>query len=209
MKPVIIGIAGGSCSGKTSITRTIESTFCDESVVVIKQDYYYKDQSYMPFEERLLTNYDHPSAFDMDLLIEHIEQLLKNEPIEMPVYDFEQYTRAQETIFVEPAKVIIIEGILVLAEERLRNLFAMKIFVDVEADIRIIRRLERDVRERGRTIESVIHQYMSAVRPMHDLYIEPTKKYAHIIVLEGGNNLVAIDLITTKIKTILETHANV
>ncbi|WP_409370127.1 uridine kinase [Lysinibacillus sp. 38-6] len=204
-RPVVIGIAGGSCSGKTSVTRAIYDVFRDHSVVVIEQDYYYKDQSHLTFEERLGTNYDHPLAFDNDLLIDHIKTLLKRQPIDKPVYDYVQHTRAEEVIHVEPVDVIILEGILVLEDADLRNLMDIKLFVDTDSDLRIIRRILRDIKERGRTTDSVIEQYLSAVRPMHNMFIEPTKRYADIIIPEGGENGVAIDLMVTKIKTILET----
>lgn len=208
-RPVVIGIAGGSCSGKTTVTRAIYEVFQDHSVVVIEQDFYYKDQSHMTFEERLLTNYDHPLAFDTDLLIAHIETLLARQAIDKPVYDYVNHTRSHEVIHVEPKDVIIVEGILVLEDERLRELMDIKLFVDTDADLRIIRRMERDILERGRTAQSVIEQYLTAVRPMHNLFIEPTKRYADVIIPEGGGNNVAIDLMVTKIKTILETNMNV
>ncbi|RKJ52084.1 uridine kinase, partial [Butyricicoccus sp. 1XD8-22] len=154
---------------------------------------------------RLKTNYDHPLAFDNDLLIEHIHTLLDRKSIDKPVYDYVQHTRSTEVIPVDPKDVIIIEGILVLEDPRLRNLMDIKLFVDTDPDLRIIRRIERDIKERGRTIDSVIDQYISAVRPMHNTFIEPTKRYADIIIPEGGENEVAIDLMVTKIKTILET----
>ncbi|MCL1694961.1 MULTISPECIES: uridine kinase [unclassified Lysinibacillus] len=204
-RPVVIGIAGGSCSGKTSVTRAIYDVFRDHSVVVIEQDFYYKDQSHLTFEERLGTNYDHPLAFDNDLLIEHLKKLLVRQSIEKPVYDYVQHTRAKEVIHVEPVDVIILEGILVLEDADLRDLMDIKLFVDTDSDLRIIRRILRDIKERGRTTDSVIDQYLSAVRPMHNLFIEPTKRYADIIIPEGGDNEVAIDLMVTKIKTILET----
>lgn len=204
-RPVVIGIAGGSCSGKTSVTSAIYEVFREHSVVVIEQDYYYKDQSHLTFEERLETNYDHPLAFDNDLLIEHINRLLNRQSIEKPVYDYVQHTRANEVIHVEPVDVIILEGILVLEDAGLRELMDIKLFVDTDSDLRIIRRIMRDIKERGRTTDSVIEQYLSAVRPMHNLFIEPTKRYADIIIPEGGDNEVAIDLMVTKIKTILET----
>lgn len=202
---LVIGIAGGSCSGKTSVTKAIYEVFKESSVVVIEQDYYYKDQSHLTMEERLKTNYDHPLAFDTDLLIEHLQQLMNGKSIEKPVYDYVNHTRSNEVIHVEPKNVIILEGILVLEDARLRNLMDIKVFVDTDSDLRIIRRLERDIKERGRTIESVIHQYLTDVRPMHNLFIEPTKRYADIIIPEGGENEVAIDLMVTKIKSILET----
>ncbi|KIQ94525.1 Uridine kinase [Anoxybacillus thermarum] len=203
-KPVVIGVAGGSGSGKTTVTKAIYEHFQGHSILMLEQDYYYKDQSHLPFEERLKTNYDHPLAFDNDLLIEHIHKLLNYEPIDKPVYDYTLHTRSNEVIRVEPKDVIILEGILVLEDERLRNLMDIKVYVDTDADIRIIRRLLRDIKERGRTLESVIEQYVNVVRPMHNQFIEPTKRYADIIIPEGGHNHVAIDLMVTKIQTILE-----
>ncbi|MCM3743427.1 uridine kinase [Sporosarcina luteola] len=207
-KPLVIGIAGGSGSGKTSVTHRIYDVFKEHSVVVIEQDFYYKDQSHLKFEDRLLTNYDHPLAFDTDLLIDHIGKLLNRETIEKPVYDYALHTRSEQKIAIEPKDVIILEGILVLEDERLRDLMDIKLFVDTDADLRIIRRLMRDINERGRTIESVIEQYLSVVRPMHNQFIEPTKRYADIIIPEGGHNEVAVDLMVTKIKTILEFGTN-
>ena len=203
-RPVVIGIAGGSGSGKTSVTNSIYEVFKEHSVVVIEQDYYYKDQSHLEFEERLATNYDHPLAFDTDLLIKHINDLLERRPIEKPVYNYALHTRAEETIKIDPKDVIILEGILVLEDKRLRDLMDIKLFVDTDGDLRIIRRLLRDINERGRTIDSVIEQYLNVVRPMHNQFIEPTKRYADVIIPEGGQNEVAIDLMVTKIKTILE-----
>lgn len=203
-KPVVIGVTGGSGSGKTSVTNSIYESLKDLSILVLEQDYYYKDQRNVPFEERLKTNYDHPLAFDNDLLIEHIEKLLRYEPIEKPVYDYSIHTRSEKVIPVLPKDVIILEGILVLEDERLRNLMDIKLYVDTDADLRIIRRLQRDIKERGRSIESVIDQYLNVVRPMHNQFIEPTKRYADIIIPEGGQNHVAIDLMVTKIQTILE-----
>ncbi|SDE40598.1 uridine kinase [Bhargavaea beijingensis] len=204
-RPLIIGIAGGSGSGKTSVTRSIYDVVKEHSVVVIEHDYYYKDQSELAFEERLKTNYDHPLAFDTDLLIEHIQELLKGRPVNRPVYDYALHTRSDKTVEIEPKDVIIIEGILVLDDARLRELMDIKLFVDTDADLRIIRRIQRDIEERGRSISSVIGQYLSVVRPMHNQFIEPTKRYADLIIPEGGENKVAIDLMVTKIKTILES----
>lgn len=202
-KPVVIGVAGGSGSGKTSVTRSIIQRFTDKTLLMLEQDYYYKDQSDLPFEERLQTNYDHPLAFDNDLLIEHLEQLLEQKPVEKPVYDYKMHTRSDETIHVEPKEVIIVEGILVLEDERLRDLMDIKVFVDTDADVRIIRRLMRDINERGRSLDSVIEQYINVVRPMHLQFVEPTKRYSDIIIPEGGQNHVAIDLMATKIQTVL------
>ncbi|WP_100331654.1 uridine kinase [Bacillus xiapuensis] len=206
-KPVVIGVTGGSGSGKTSVTRAIDEFFKGHSIMIIEQDYYYKDQSHLSFEERLKTNYDHPFAFDNDLLIEHLNKLLRYEAIDKPVYDYKEHTRSKKTIRMEPKDVIILEGILVLEDERLRDLMDIKLFVDTDADLRIIRRMYRDMKERGRTFESVIDQYIHVVRPMHNQFIEPTKRYADIIIPEGGQNHVAIDLVITKIQTILEQKA--
>jgi uridine kinase len=203
-RPIVIGIAGGSGSGKTSVTNAIIEFFKDRSVLMLQQDFYYKDQSHLPFEERLNTNYDHPMAFDNTLLMEHINQLLEYKEIEKPIYDYKLHTRSSETVRLEPQDVIILEGILVLEDERLRDLMDIKLFVDTDADIRILRRMVRDITERGRTMESVIDQYCNVVRPMHNQFIEPSKRYADIIIPEGGQNHVAIDLIITKIQTILE-----
>ncbi|MCA1056241.1 uridine kinase [Rossellomorea aquimaris] len=203
-KPVVIGVAGGSGSGKTSVTKAIYEQFQGHSILMLQQDYYYKDQSNLPFEERLKTNYDHPLAFDNDLLIEHLNGLLNHQAVEKPVYDYKMHTRSDETILVEPKDVIILEGILVLEDERLRNLMDIKLYVDTDADLRIIRRMLRDIKERGRSIDSVIDQYITVVRPMHNQFIEPTKRYADVIIPEGGHNHVAIDLMVTKIQTILE-----
>ncbi|MBM7706618.1 uridine kinase [Chryseomicrobium aureum] len=205
-RPLVIGIAGGSGSGKTSVTNAIYEAFKDHSVVVIQQDFYYKDQSHLEFEERLKTNYDHPLAFDNDLLIDHVNHLLERKGIEKPVYDYARHTRSDETIVIDPKDVIILEGILVLEDERLRDLMNIKLYVDTDADLRIIRRILRDIHERGRTVESVVEQYLNVVRPMHNQFIEPTKRYADVIIPEGGQNEVAIDLMVTKIKAILESN---
>lgn len=203
-RPVVIGVAGGSGSGKTSVSRAVYEHFKGHSILMIEQDFYYKDQSTLPFEERLKTNYDHPLAFDTELLIDHLNRLLNYEPINKPVYDYAEHTRSNEIIRVEPKDVIILEGILVLEDERLRDLMDIKLFVDTDADLRIIRRMTRDIKDRGRSMDSVIDQYINVVRPMHNQFIEPTKRYANIIIPEGGQNHVAVDLMVTKIQTILE-----
>ncbi|MFC0188072.1 uridine kinase [Fictibacillus aquaticus] len=206
-KPIVIGVAGGSGSGKTTVAKEIYRQFADQSILIIEQDSYYKDQSEKSMEERLNTNYDHPLAFDNDLLIEHINELQQYHAIEKPVYDYTAHTRSDKIIPVDAKDVIILEGILILEDERLRDLMDIKVFVDTDADVRIIRRLVRDMRDRGRTLDSVIDQYISVVRPMHNQFIEPTKRYADIIIPEGGQNRVAIDLMVTKIGTILEEKA--
>ncbi|CEH30273.1 uridine kinase [Aneurinibacillus migulanus] len=203
--PIIIGVAGGTGSGKTTVAREIYRQFEDMSVVMIEQDAYYKKQSHLTFEERIKTNYDHPLAFDNDLLIEQLECLRRREPVAKPVYDYKLHTRSTETVWIEPKDVIILEGILILEDERLRSMMDIKVFVDTDADVRIIRRMLRDIAERGRTMESVVQQYLQVVRPMHMQFIEPTKRYADIIVPEGGQNRVAIDLLTTKINTVLQS----
>ncbi|WP_340070453.1 uridine kinase [Enterococcus faecium] len=202
-KPIIIGVTGGSGSGKTSVSRAIFNNFPDHSIMMLEQDSYYKDQSHLSFEERLNTNYDHPFAFDNDLLIQHVGDLLNYKAIEKPVYDYVAHTRSQATIIQEPKEVIILEGILILEDERLRDLMDIKVYVDTDDDIRIIRRIKRDMEERGRTLDSVIEQYLTVVKPMYHQFIEPTKRYADIIVPEGGENRVAIDLITTKVASFL------
>ena len=199
-KPILIGITGGTGSGKSTVAKSIYRNFKKESIAIIMQDSYYKDQSHLTFDERTKTNYDHPHAFDTPLLIEHLETLLRGEAIEMPIYDFTVHNRKKETIKEEPKDIIIVEGILILEDEKLRDLFDIKIYVDTDADIRILRRLTRDIRDRGRTLESVIEQYLNVVRPMHLQFIEPTKRYADLIVPEGGKNRVAIDILVSTIK---------
>ena len=203
-KPVIIGVAGGSGSGKTTVCNKIYDYFTGKSIVMIEHDSYYRDQSDISFEERLKTNYDHPFAFDTDLLVEHLEKLQKNEGIEIPVYDYSRHTRSDDKIVVEPQDVIIVEGILILEDKRLRDLMDIKIYVDTADDLRIIRRIERDMKERGRSLDSIIDQYLSVVREMHDQFIEPSKKHADVIIPEGGHNQVAIDLVISKIRTIFQ-----
>jgi uridine kinase len=203
-KPVIIGVAGGSGSGKTTVANEIYCQFPEQSILMLEQDAYYKDQSHLPMEERLKANYDHPLAFDNQLLLDHLQQLLQRQTVAKPVYDYANHTRSNDVVMVEPRDVIILEGILILEDEALRDMMDIKLFVDADSDLRIIRRLMRDIQERGRTIDSVIDQYTSVVRPMHLQFIEPTKRYADIIVPEGGHNRVAIDLMVTKIKTVLE-----
>lgn len=207
MKPLIIGIAGGSASGKTSISRHIQEKFSDLTrVLVIRQDDYYKDQSHKPMSERIKTNYDHPSAFDNDLLVSQVHDLMNGKPIEKPTYDFVNHTRSDVSECCYPCDDLILEGLFILEDESLRNLLDIKVFVDTDADIRFIRRLNRDVQERGRTMESVVNQYMSTVRPMHESFIEPSKRFADIIIPEGGANTVAIDLLNTKISSILTSE---
>jgi uridine kinase len=205
-RPVLIGVAGGTGSGKTTVAEQVVRSFSDRSVLMLEQDAYYKDQGHLSMEERLQTNYDHPLAFDNDLLIEHLQHLLQYRPIEKPVYDYARHTRSPETIHIDAKNVIILEGILVLEDERLRDMMDIKIFVDADADVRIIRRMMRDIHERGRSLDSVVDQYLQVVRPMHEQFCEPSKKYADVIIPEGGENQVAIDLMVTKIRSILNEH---
>lgn len=201
--PVLIGVAGGSGSGKTTVAQELYRQFQNESVALIEQDSYYKDQSHLSMEERILTNYDHPFAFDNDLLLFHLHELLQRRPVQKPIYDFKMHNRKPTTILVEPKDVIILEGMLILEDPRVRSLMDIKVFVDTDADVRIVRRIKRDIEERGRTLESVVNQYLTVVRPMHLQFIEPTKRYADIIIPEGGYNRVALDLLSTKIRNIL------
>ncbi len=202
-KPVIIGVTGGSSSGKTTVSRAIYDELANESIMILQQDAYYNDQAEMSMAERKAVNYDHPLAFDTDLLVQQLQQLRQNQSIEVPVYDYTKYTRSPETVHQDPKDVIIVEGILILDDERLRDLMDIKVFVDTDDDIRIIRRIERDIKERQRDLDGIIDQYLTTVKPMYHQFVEPTKRYADLIVPEGGENQVAIDLLTTKIRSIL------
>jgi uridine kinase len=202
-KPILIGIAGGTGSGKSTVANEIYDALPKESIVKIEQDSYYKDQSLLSFEERIKTNYDHPDAFDTELLISHLEELINGKSIEKPIYDFERHTRRVETVKVDSKDIIILEGIMILVEPEIRKMLDIKLFVDTDADVRIVRRLQRDIKERGRTIDSVIHQYLNVVRPMHMQFVEPTKRYADLIIPEGGYNKVAIDIMVVKVNEIV------
>ncbi|ACA45777.1 uridine kinase [Clostridium botulinum] len=203
-RPVLIGITGGTGSGKSTVAKEIYNKFDEACIAMIEQDSYYKDQSSIPFEERCKKNYDHPDAFDNELLINHLKNLVDLNVIEKPIYDFEAHNRKEETIKVEPRDIIIVEGILVLQDPKVRELLDIKIYVDTDADVRIIRRLLRDINERGRTVDSVINQYLTVVRPMHMQFIEPSKRYADIIIPEGGHNRVAVDMMVANIKHLLQ-----
>ncbi|KIS04105.1 uridine kinase [Paucilactobacillus wasatchensis] len=202
-RPIIIGVTGGSGSGKTTVSQAIYKQLAGKSIMILQQDTYYNDQTEMTMAERQAVNYDHPLAFDTDLLISDLKKLLHNHAIEMPVYNYAEFTRSSETILTQPRDVIILEGILILDDQRLRDLMDIKVFVDTDDDIRIIRRIQRDMQERGRSLQSVIDQYLATVKPMYHQFVEPTKRYADIIVPEGGQNTVAIDLLTTKVRDIL------
>ncbi|HHJ0119740.1 TPA: uridine kinase [Streptococcus pyogenes] len=202
-KPIIIGVIGGSGGGKTSVSRAILDSFPNARIAMIQHDSYYKDQSHMSFEERVKTNYDHPLAFDTDFMIQQLKELLAGRPVDIPIYDYKKHTRSNTTFRQDPQDVIIVEGILVLEDERLRDLMDIKLFVDTDDDIRIIRRIKRDMMERGRSLESIIDQYTSVVKPMYHQFIEPSKRYADIVIPEGVSNVVAIDVINSKIASIL------
>ncbi|NOX89332.1 MAG: uridine kinase [Calditrichaeota bacterium] len=202
-KGILIGIAGASGSGKTLVAHTIIERLGSDKVVLIQEDSYYKDLSHIPLDERGGRNFDHPDAFDHDLLADHLELLLQGKTIAHPIYDYKTHSRLKETRTVGPHIIIILEGILVLSEPRLRNLMDIRVFIDTALDICFIRRLQRDIEERGRTVESVITQYQSTVRPMYFQFVEPAKRHADIIIPRGGKNLVAIDILTTKIHSLL------
>lgn len=202
-KSLVIGIAGGSGSGKTTLLKNIVETF-GPAITVISHDNYYKRHDEMTYEERCQLNYDEPAALETDLMVRQLEQLRSGEPIQCPVYDFTVHNRSDETITIKPEKVIIVEGILIFTDKDLRDLMDIKIFVDTDADIRICRRIKRDVNKRGRSLESVILQYQQTVKPMHEKYVEPSKKYADIVVPEGGKNLVALAMIQGYIRRYLE-----
>lgn len=203
MKSIIIGIAGGTGSGKSTFTNRLKEEFQNE-VTVLYHDNYYRDQSHISFEDRKKTNYDHPDSIETELLIEHIRQLKEGKTIQCPVYDYTEHTRSDQVMTVEPKRVILLEGILVLADERLRDLLDMKVYVEADADERILRRVVRDVKERGRDIEGIVEQYLTTVKPMHYLYVEPTRSLADIVI-NSGMNQVAFELVKNSIEKILQT----
>ena len=200
---LVIGIAGGSGSGKTTLLKNLVEKF-SENVTVLSHDNYYKRHDDMTYEERCQLNYDEPAALETDLMAIHLDQLRHGQAIDCPVYDFTQHNRSNETIRIEPRRVIIVEGILIFEDKDLRELMDIRIFVDTDADVRLCRRIKRDVKKRGRSLESVLSQYQNTVKPMHEMYVEPSKKYANIIVPEGGKNLVALDMIMGRIQRHLE-----
>jgi len=204
--PLIIGIAGGTGSGKTTVANVILQRVGADNIALLPHDAYYKDLQDLPRAQRDLVNFDHPDSLETDLLVRHLRELRQWRPVDIPVYDFTTHTRTRRTLRVEPQPVILVEGILIFAEPALRDLFDVKIFVDTAPDIRFIRRLQRDIVERGRTVESVIHQYETTVRPMHLEFVEPSKRYADVIIPEGGLNTVAMDMVVARIEALLARH---
>ena len=200
---IVIGIAGGTGSGKTTITREIVNRL-GENVTVITHDSFYKERHYLTYEERTKLNYDHPNAFDNDMMAEAIAKLKNGEPVEIPIYDYTIHDRTDNTMTLHPTPVILVEGILIYYSEELRNLMDIKLFVDTDADVRILRRIVRDIKERGRSLDSVVSQYLNTVKPMHEAFVEPTKKYADIIIPEGGENLVALEMVVHRIEAHLK-----
>jgi len=201
MKPLVLGIAGGTGSGKTTVTERVIRAVLPRQVAVIPMDNYYKEQSHLSFKERAQVNYDHPSAFDTDLLYEQVQSLIGGQVVKMPQYSFTRHTHEENTIQMFPQPVIVLEGILILFEERLRELMDLKVYVDADPDVRFIRRLERDLHERGRSLSSVVQQYLAYVRPMHLRFVEPTKRYADVIIPHGGHNEAALSMLVSHIKT--------
>jgi len=203
-KTIVIGIAGGSGSGKTSVAKALVKDMHLNGTVIIEQDWYYKDLAHLPQEERMKWNFDHPDSVEFDLLISDLKKMLNGEIVDVPQYNYVTHSRAKDTMTIKPQKVILVEGIMVLYEPKLRDILDIKIYVHTDADIRFIRRLKRDIYKRGRAIDNVIDQYMKTVRPMHETFVEPSKRFADIIIPEGGKNKVAIDLLRTKITTLIE-----
>jgi uridine kinase len=201
--PLVIGIAGGSSSGKTTVAQTILQRVGPDRISFLQHDAYYKDLSGLPPTQRIEVNFDHPNSLENELLIQHIQQLKNGQPVEVPIYDFSTHSRTTRTFTVQPRSVVLVEGILIFAEAALRELFDVKIFVDTDSDMRFIRRLQRDIAERGRTTESVIKQYMATVRPMHLEFVEPSKRYADVIIPEGGLNAVAMEMVVARLEALL------
>jgi uridine kinase len=202
LKPFVIGVAGGSGSGKTTVVRQIVNSLGDDQVSLLEHDRYYRHRGDLRLEERAVLNYDHPDALETDLLVQHVKALRGGEPVAVPVYDFTRYAREAETVTLPPRRAIIVEGILIFTDPELRTLMDVKVFVDADDDTRFIRRLQRDIAERGRTVSSVIDQYLGTVKPMHLEFVEPSKRYADIIIPLGGHNTVAIDMLLTLIRSL-------
>ena len=203
MKPIIIGVAGGTASGKTTVSEAILERVGRNRIAYIQHDSYYRDLGHLPLEERAKLNFDHPDALETDLLVAHLRRLQTGEPVEVPIYDFATYIRTGRTRRIEPCLVILVEGILIFVDKKLRDMMDVKLYVDTDADLRLIRRLQRDIRERERSLESVIRQYLNTVRPMHLEFVEPSKRYADIIIPAGGFSEIAVAMIVARIKGLL------
>jgi uridine kinase len=206
IRPLIIGIAGGSGSGKSTVARKVADALARASVAFIDMDSYYRNFAHLPLEERRRVNWDHPDSFDLDLFVSHLEQASRGEPVEKPVYDFVTHTRSVRTEQVAPSDVIVVDGILLLVDERVRRLLDVRVYVDADADVRLVRRIQRDMQERGRPLEEILEQYVTTVRPMHLQFVEPSKRYADVIVPRGGHNAVAIEMIVAKIQRRLDSR---
>jgi uridine kinase len=204
--PLVIGIAGGSGSGKTTVASVILQRVGAHRIAYLPHDAYYKDLSSLSHAQRGAINFDHPHSLDTELLIQHVRQLIDMKPVDLPLYDFKIHARTEETVRINPQNVIVVEGILIFAEPELRELFDVKIFVDTDSDIRFIRRLKRDIQERGRSTEAVVQQYLSTVRPMHLEFVEPSKRYADVIIPEGGLNVVAMDMVVARLQALLQAQ---
>lgn len=208
-RPIIFGVAGGTASGKTTAARAILDAVGASQVAYLPHDAYYRDMSHLPLSERARLNYDHPDSLETELLIEHIEQLLQNRPVNVPVYDFTNHQRTNETRLVEPSRIVLIDGILIFTHPRLRELMDIKIYVDTDSDVRFIRRLQRDMNERGRSLDSIISQYMDTVRLMHLEFVEPSKRYADVVIPHGGLNKVAMDMVVARLLALVRLRDNI
>jgi uridine kinase len=202
-RPIVFGVAGGTASGKTTVAQTILKAVGAEQVAYLPHDAYYKDRPDLPLAERTLVNYDHPNSLETKLLVKHIKQLIAGQPVQMPVYDFTLHRRTEQTVLVEPSPIILVDGILIFTRRKLRELMDIKIYVDTDADVRFVRRMQRDMEERGRSQASVIQQYLETVRPMHLKFVEPSRRYADVIIPHGGHNQIAIDMVVARLEAML------
>ena len=205
-RPIVFGVAGGTASGKTTVAQTILKAVGAEQVAYLPHDAYYKDRPDLPLAERTLVNYDHPNSLETKLLIKHIKLLIAGQPVQMPVYDFTLHRRTVQTVLVEPSPIILVDGILIFTRRKLRELMDIKIYVDTDADVRFVRRMQRDMEERGRSQASVIQQYLETVRPMHLKFVEPSKRYADIIIPHGGQNQIAIEMVVSRLRELLRSR---
>ncbi len=206
VKPIVFGVAGGTASGKTTVARAVLEAVGASQIAYLPHDAYYRDRRDLPFEERARLNYDHPDSLETKLLVHHIKELLVGAPVPVPVYDFTAHRRTDDTILVEPAPIVLVDGILILTKRKLRDLMDIKVYVDTDADVRFIRRLQRDMHERGRSLDSVVQQYLDTVRPMHLKFVEPSKRYADIIIPGGGHNRVAMEMVVSRLQMLLRAR---